>query len=205
MDTGGDRMNKKGRESTVKRETSESCIEIKLDLDGYGKYNINTGIPFFNHMLSQFSKHGHFDLDIKARGDIDVDYHHTVEDTGIVLGCAFLEAVGNKLGISRYGEATIPMDDALASIIIDLSSRSYLVFNVPQIEENCSNFSLGLVEEFFRAFCNNSLITMHINFIHGKNLHHIIEAIFKAFGKSLFNATRIDPTIKEVPSTKGIL
>ena len=198
-------MKKKVRESSIKRETSESIIEIKLNLDGNGKYKINTGIPFFDHMISQFSKHGHFDLDINARGDIDVDYHHTVEDTGIVLGCAFFEAIGDKRGISRYGEATIPMDDALASTIIDLSSRSYLVFNVPQIDDHCSNFSLELVEEFFRAFCNNSLITMHINLIHGKNLHHIIEAIFKAFGKSLFSATRIDPTIKEIPSTKGIL
>ncbi|MGA1869108.1 MAG: imidazoleglycerol-phosphate dehydratase HisB [bacterium] len=196
---------KKGRESFIIRETFESKIEIKLNLDGKGMYTINTEIPFFDHMLSQFAKHGHFNLDIHAKGDIQVDYHHTVEDVGIVLGQAFQEAIGDKKGICRFGEAAVPMDDALAAIVIDICSRNYLVFNALFNQPCTSDFGLDLVEEFFKAFCSNALITMHINLIHGQNLHHIIEAIFKAFGRSLHKASRIDPGYTGIPSTKGIL
>ena len=156
-------------------------------------------------MLELFSKHGLFDLDITASGDVEIDYHHTVEDIGICLGEAFNKALGKKVKIKRYGEAKVPMDEALAQITLDISGRPHLTCNIPQIEDKVGHFDTELVEEFFQAFVNNSGITLHINLISGKNSHHIIEAVFKAFARALDAATLLDPRVSGVPSTKGAL
>ncbi|MGA1843562.1 MAG: imidazoleglycerol-phosphate dehydratase HisB [bacterium] len=194
------------RTASCSRKTGETDIRLHLDLDGKGTYSIETGIPFFDHMLSLFAKQSFFDIEMTATGDIEVDFHHTVEDVGIMLGQGLREALGNKEGIRRYGTATIPMDETLASAVIDICSRALLVFNVPS-QECChgGGFDLSLTEEFFRAFATNALVTLHINLHYGKNLHHIIEAIFKAVGRALSQACSIDPNIEGVLSTKGRL
>ncbi|MGA1791458.1 MAG: imidazoleglycerol-phosphate dehydratase HisB [bacterium] len=194
------------RKASVQRKTKETDIHLALDLDGKGEYDIHTGIPFFDHMLSLFAKQSFFDIALKAEGDIEIDFHHTVEDVGIILGQGLKEALGNKEGIRRYGLAMIPMDETLARVVIDICSRAVLVFKVPSNE--CyygAGFDLSITEEFFKAFTTNSLITLHINLLYGKNLHHIIESIFKALGRALYQACRIDPNIKGVLSTKGQL
>ena len=194
------------RQADIKRKTRETDIHLQLDLDGKGKYNIDTGIPFFDHMLSLFAKQSFFDIELKAKGDIEIDFHHTVEDVGIILGQGLKEALGNKEGIQRYGMATIPMDETLARVAIDICSRAVLVFKVPSNE--CyygGGFDLSITEEFFKAFTTNSLVTLHINLLYGKNLHHIIEAIFKALGRALYQACCIDENIEGVLSTKGQL
>jgi len=193
------------RTSQVKRKTTETDISLKLNIDGSGKYSINTPVPFLTHMLELFTKHGLFDLEINASGDTDIDFHHTVEDIGICLGEAFNKALGKKEKIKRYGEAKVPMDEALAQITLDISGRPHLTCNIPQIENKVGQFDTELVEEFFQAFVNNSSITLHINILSGKNSHHIIEAAFKAFARALDSATQLDPRVSGVPSTKGAL
>jgi imidazoleglycerol-phosphate dehydratase len=194
------------RKATIKRKTEETDIYLELDLDGKGNYSINTSIPFFDHMLSLFTKQSFFDIELVAKGDIEVDFHHTVEDIGIILGQGLREALGNKEGIKRYGIATIPMDETLASVAIDICSRAVLVFNVPTQKSYCGGgFDLSITEEFFKALITNSLVTLHINLHYGRNLHHIIEAIFKAAGNAFHQACCIDPKIEGVLSTKGRL
>lgn len=193
------------RISQVKRKTTETDITLKINIDGSGKYSIKTPVPFLTHMLELFSKHGLFDLDITASGDVEIDSHHTVEDIGICLGEAFNKALGKKEKIKRYGEAKVPMDEALAQITLDISGRPHLTCNIPQIEDKVGQFDTELVEEFFQAFVNNSGMTLHINLISGKNSHHIIEAVFKAFARALDAATLLDPRVSGIPSTKGAL
>ena len=193
------------RISQVKRKTTETDVTLKINIDGSGKYSIKTPVPFLTHMLELFSKHGLFDLEIIASGDIEIDFHHTVEDIGICLGEAFNKALGKKEKIKRYGEAKVPMDEALAQITLDISGRPHLTCNIPKIEDKVGHFDTELVEEFFQAFVNNSGITLHINLISGKNSHHIIEAVFKAFARALDAATLLDPRVSGIPSTKGAL
>jgi imidazoleglycerol-phosphate dehydratase len=193
------------RISQVKRKTTETDVTLKINIDGSGKYSIKTPVPFLTHMLELFSKHGLFDLEIIASGDIEIDFHHTVEDIGICLGEAFNKALGKKEKIKRYGEAKVPMDEALAQITLDISGRPHLTCNIPQIKDKVGHFDTELVEEFFQAFVNNSGITLHINLISGKNSHHIIEAVFKAFARALDVATLLDPRVSGIPSTKGAL
>ena len=193
------------RISQVKRKTTETDVTLKINIDGSGKYSIKTPVPFLTHMLELFSKHGLFDLEIIASGDIEIDFHHTVEDIGICLGEAFNKALGKKEKIKRYGEAKVPMDEALAQITLDISGRPHLTCNIPQIEDKVGHFDTELVEEFFQAFVNNSGMTLHINLISGKNSHHIIEAVFKAFARALDAATLLDPRVSGIPSTKGAL
>ena len=195
-----------GRQARVERKTKETEIAIQLGLDGTGASKIKTPIPFFSHMLEAWSKHGLMDLAVDAQGDIEVDQHHTVEDVGIVLGQALKQALGDKKGIVRFGTGTIPMDEALVSAAVDLSGRPFLVFNVPVSRGRVSNFDLDLLQEFFRAFAFNAEITLHVTMHYGHNLHHITEAVFKAVGRALAQATRHDPRIAGIlPSTKGTL
>ena len=194
-----------GRLSRVERKTKETEITLSLGLDGTGAAKIATPIPFFSHMLEAFAKHGLMDLAVDAQGDVEVDQHHTVEDVGIVLGQALKQALGDKKGIVRFGTGTIPMDETLVSAAIDLSGRPFLVFNVPVSRSRVSNFDLDLLVEFFRAFAFNAEITLHVNMHYGENLHHIAEATFKAVGRALAEATRLNPRIRDVLSTKGSL
>jgi imidazoleglycerol-phosphate dehydratase len=191
------------RTAKVERKTKETDVKLSINLDGEGKYAIDTSIPFIDHMLSLMSKHGLFDMKIKARGDIDVDYHHTVEDIGIVLGKAVKQALGDMKGISRYGQASVPMDEALAAVSLDISGRPYLVYRVgfPK-KSKIKNFDADLVEDFLQAFAGNCSFTLHVESPYGRNTHHIIEAIFKALGRALRQAVSIDPRVKGVPSTK---
>ena len=191
------------RTAKVERKTKETDIKLSVNLDGEGKYTIDTSIPFIDHMLSLMSKHGLFDMKIKARGDIDVDYHHTVEDIGIVLGKAVKQALGDMKGISRYGQASVPMDEALAAVSLDISGRPYLVYRVgfPK-KSKIKNFEPDLIEDFLQAFAGNCSVTLHVESPYGRNTHHIIEAIFKALGRALRQAVSIDPRVKGVPSTK---
>jgi imidazoleglycerol-phosphate dehydratase len=198
-------MTKKHRKAEVKRKTKETEIAIKIDLDGSGRHSIGTGIPFFDHMLSLLAYHGSIDLTLKAKGDIGVDAHHTVEDVGICLGNGIRKALGEAAGIKRYGMAMIPMDETLGSVVLDLSMRPCLVFHMKLRRLRIGNFDLELVEEFFKALCNHSRSTVHINLLYGKNSHHMVEAVFKGFGRALKEAVSLDERISQVPSTKGIL
>ena len=194
------------RTAKVERKTKETDIKLNINLDGKGQYSIDTSIPFFDHMLSLMCKHGVFDIKLKAKGDIDIDYHHTVEDIGIVLGKALKQAIGNMKGISRFGQATVPMDEALASVSLDISGRPYLVYKVEFPKKSkIKNFDPDLIEDFLQAFVSNSSITLHVDSPYGRNTHHIIEAVFKALGRALKNAISIDPRIKGIPTTKGKL
>jgi len=195
----------KQRKAKVERKTSEVKVRVDINLDGKGKFQIDTGIPFFNHMLSQFAKHGYFDLKINAIGDIDVDFHHTVEDVGLALGEAILKALGDKKGITRFGEAVVPFDETLATASVDLSGRPYLVFRADVPKSKAGEFDLELGEEFFKSLSNNLMCNLHIELKYGDNLHHMIEAIFKAVGRALDKASQIDSRSNEVPSTKGML
>jgi len=191
------------RTAKVQRKTKETDVRVTLNLDGRGTYAIDTSMPFLDHMLSLMSKHGLFDLRIKAKGDTDVDYHHTVEDIGIVFGKAVKQALGTMRGIARYGQATVPMDEALASVSIDISGRPYLVYKVEFSKRSkIKNFEPDLVEDFFHAFVSNSSVTLHVGTPYGRNTHHIIEAVFKALGRALRQAVSIDPKVKGIPSTK---
>jgi imidazoleglycerol-phosphate dehydratase len=193
------------RISEVKRVTKETDIYMKLNLDGEGKSDIDTGIGFFNHMLEGFSKHGFFDLDVKLKGDLNVDGHHTVEDAGIVLGTAIKEAVGDKKGIKRYGYFILPMDDALALCAVDLCGRPYLQFDCEFPDAKVGELETTLVKEFFYAVSYSAAMNIHIKMLSGNNSHHMIEAIFKAFSKALDDAVSMDNRIKDVLSTKGSL
>ncbi len=196
---------KQGRIGEVTRTTTETDINVSINLDGQGSYFLDTGVPFLDHMLALWSKHGMFDLDITAQGDTGIDDHHTVEDIGICLGRAFKAALGDKVGIKRYGDALVPMDEALAMVVVDLSGRSYLVFDVDIPCQKVGDFDTELVEEFFRAFSVNGEITLHVRLLSGKNTHHIIEAVFKALGRALNGASAVDEKITGVLSTKGSL
>lgn len=193
------------RTASVKRKTSETDIEIDLNLDGEGKFDISTKIPFLDHMLTQLAKHGLFDLKIKADGDVEIDFHHTVEDVGIVLGKTFKKALKEKKGIRRYGSAYTPLDEALALVVADIAGRPYFVYKVDLPKEKIGEFDVELVEEFFQAFANNCGVTLHIRLIYGNNLHHSVEAIFKAFAKAMDQGTSLDKRVKDIPSTKGSL
>jgi imidazoleglycerol-phosphate dehydratase len=190
---------------TINRTTKETDISLTLNLDGRGAHQIESGVPFLDHMLTQIARHGFFDLTISAKGDLEIDAHHTVEDLGICLGEAFKKALGDKVGVRRYGRGTMPMHEALAAVILDFSGRPFLVYNVPMPKAQVGNFELELVEEFFTAFCNHSGANVHVNLAYGDNLHHIVEAVFKAFAKALDEATGFDPRVEGVLSSKGTL
>jgi imidazoleglycerol-phosphate dehydratase len=191
------------RRSSQHRETKETTISVELELDGSGSASSSSGIPFFDHMLEQLGKHGGWDLQIRARGDLDVDTHHTIEDTGIVLGTAFREALGDKAGVRRFADALVPLDEALVSVAVDLSGRPFLVYDVDPISEWIGTFDPQLAEEFWRAFTFAAGITLHVRSVSGKNGHHVIEASFKGVARALRDAIRVEG--QGVPSTKGTL
>jgi len=194
------------REAAIERTTSETSIRTRLNLDGKGASKLATGIPFFDHMLTLFARHGLFDLDLEAKGDIEVDFHHTVEDAGITLGQALTKALGDKKGIRRYGFACVPMDEALVRVVLDLSGRPYLAYSPPSaVEAIGGNFSFQLVEEFLRAFCVSGGMNLHVDILAGRDAHHMAEGVFKALARALDVATQIDPRVEGVPSTKGVL
>ncbi len=193
------------RNAEVERKTKETQVRVSLDIDGTGAYEVDTGVPFFDHMLNLFAKHGLFDLTVEASGDVEVDYHHTVEDVGIVLGQAIREAVGDKTGLRRYGQSTVPMIESLATCVLDLSGRANLVYRVDAAKEKVGQFDVELVEEFFRALAGEAGLDLHLTLHYGSNSHHIVEALFKSFAKALDAATSIDPRVEGVPSTKGTL
>jgi imidazoleglycerol-phosphate dehydratase len=194
-----------GRSAKVARKTKETDITVDLDLDGTGRAAIETGMPFFNHMLDSFSRHGFFDITIHAKGDLDVDYHHTVEDVGLALGQAFKDALGEKHGIRRFGEASCPLDETLAKVVVDLSGRPYLSYNVKIRPGRVGDFDTDLPHEFFAAITNQLGMNLHIDVPRGENPHHIIEACFKAFARAMDSATQIDPRVEGALSTKGSL
>ena len=194
------------RKAELKRKTCETSIALSLNLDGSGKSTINTGCGFLDHMLTLLAKHGLFDLTVKAKGDTNVDYHHTVEDVGICLGLAFKEALGNKAGIVRYGDTTLPMDEALILTAIDLSGRGFFVQDINISANKVGDFDTELVQEFLIAFAYNAGATLHVRQLSGSNAHHIIEGIFKSLARTLKKAVAIDPALKgEIPSSKGVL
>lgn len=193
------------RTATIDRSTKETSINLTLDLDGRGEHQIESGVPFLDHMLAQVARHGFFNLHLKAMGDLEIDAHHTVEDVGICLGEAFKKALGDKAGVRRYGRGSMPMHEALAAVVLDFSGRPFLVYNVPLPKAQVGNFELELVEEFFTAFCNHAGANVHVNLAYGDNLHHIVEAVFKAFARALDEATQIDPRVEGVLSSKGSL
>ena len=196
----------KTRVATLSRKTAETDITVKLTVDGKGMSKIDTGIPFFDHMLTLFAKHGLFDLEVKARGDVAVDYHHTVEDVGIVLGETFKAALGDKLGLKRYGFFILPMDEALARVVIDLGGRPHLVYEVNAPTMFVRDFNLALVKEFFRAFANTVGANVHVKLVYGEEPHHVVEAVFKSFARALDAASQIEPRAADrLPSTKGKL
>jgi imidazoleglycerol-phosphate dehydratase len=194
------------RIAKIERKTKETDIRMKINIDGSGKYAVSTSVPFMDHMLSLMAKHGLFDLEIKAAGDIDIDYHHTVEDVGIVLGKAVKQALGEMKGITRYGHAYVPMDETLASATLDISGRPYLVYRVDFPKRSkLKDFDPDLVEDFLQAFVSHAGITLHVGVPYGRNTHHIIEAVFKALGRALRQAAALDPGVRGIPSTKGKL
>ena len=193
------------RQFTIKRQTLETSIKIALDLDGTGKAAVNTKIGFFDHMLTLLSVHSLIDLNVECNGDIEVDGHHSVEDTGIAMGDAFRGAIGDRKGIRRYGTFYIPMDEALAMVSLDISNRPFLVFETGELAPMIGSFDTQLAEEFFRAFAFHAGITLHIKVLYGKNSHHNIEAIFKALGHALRQAIEKDPKVDGIPSSKGVL
>ena len=193
------------RRAVVNRKTRETDIALELSLDGSGKYEIDTGIGFFDHMLSGFARHGFFDLKLKVTGDLEVDCHHTIEDTGIVLGKAIAEALGDKAGIKRYGHFLLPMDEALALIALDLSGRPYLVYNLVPPAARIKELDTALFKEFFQAFCVKGGVNLHIRMLEGAEVHHVFEAVFKGLARALAQAVEIDPREKGIPSTKGSL
>jgi imidazoleglycerol-phosphate dehydratase len=196
----------KARVATISRKTAETDILLKLGIDGSGGSKIDTGVPFFDHMLTLFAKHGLFDLEVRAKGDNDVDYHHTVEDVGLVLGEAFKQALGDKLGITRYGFFLLPMDESLARVVVDLSGRACLVYEASAPTMFIRDFNLVLVKEFCRAFSNAVGCNLHVKLEYGEEPHHVAEAIFKGLARALDAATRIDlRTAGSLPSTKGLL
>ncbi len=193
------------RKATVRRKTRETDVEVALDLDGSGHGDIQTGIPFLDHMLELFARHGVFDLKVRCTGDLEIDAHHSVEDIGICLGSALEKALGDKQGIVRFAHAYFPMDEALARAVVDISGRACLVYRASVERESVGDLDTELVEEFWKAVVSNGRLCLHIDLLYGKNTHHIFEAIFKAVARALTLATRIDPRVQGVPSTKGVL
>lgn len=194
------------REASLERKTSETEIRLVLKLDGSGVSKISTGIAFFDHMLTLFAKHGLMDLELTAKGDIEVDYHHTVEDTGILLGQALTKALGDKAGIRRYGFSYVPMDEALVRSVVDLSGRPFLAYNAPaDVPAIGSAFTFQLVEEFLRAISVHGAMNLHVDVLAGRDAHHMAEGIFKSLARALDEATRLDPRVQGIPSTKGVL
>lgn len=193
------------RQAKRTRSTTETSIDLSIDLDGSGSSTIDTKVPFFDHMLTLFSRHGLFDLELKADGDIEVDYHHTVEDVGIVIGDAMREALGDKKGIQRYGTCYLPMDETLARVVVDLSNRPHLEFRAPADTPSAPNFPFTLVEEFCRALASNLRANIHVELLYGRDGHHIAEAIFKGLARALREACTIDPRVTGIPSTKEAL
>lgn len=198
-------MNNK-RSVAVQRETKETQISVEIDLDGQGRGSFDIGVPFLEHMLDQVARHGMFDLNIKARGDLEIDAHHTVEDVGITLGQALAEALGDKKGIRRYGHAYVPLDEALSRVVVDCSGRPGLDYHAEYPRARVGDFDIDLLGEFFQGFANHAQVTLHIDNIRGRNAHHIAETIFKAFGRALRMAVEVDPRMQGImPSTKGSL
>ncbi|HLQ74619.1 MAG TPA: imidazoleglycerol-phosphate dehydratase HisB [Alloiococcus sp.] len=193
------------RQHSIKRDTAETKINLDFLIDGTGEVNVNTKIGFLDHMLTLFTSHGLFDLTVECDGDVEVDYHHSTEDIGIALGQAFKKAIGTKEGITRYASFTVPMDETKATVDLDISGRPFLVYNVEGLKDKVGSFDTELVEEFFVGFTNHAGVTLHINVPYGKNTHHMIEAIFKAFGRALDEASMKNSRVKGVPSTKGLL
>ena len=196
----------KKREAKIRRNTKETQIALELNLDGSGKYDIETGIPFFNHMLELFARHGIFDLKIRAAGDIEIDYHHTVEDVGIVLGQAFKQAVGDKAGMNRYGFFILPMDETLVQVAVDLCNRPILVYDMRDHDSRVRDFNVSLCREFFQAFANEAGANLHIKLVYGDEPHHMAEAAFKCFAKAMNMAVAINPRLEgQIPTTKGAI
>ncbi len=196
-------MNRVGE---AQRETKETRVRVRLALDGTGRPDIKTGIGFFDHMLEALARHSLIDLEVQASGDLHVDAHHTVEDVGIVLGQALARALGDRSGIRRYGEATVPLDDALARVVVDVSGRPYLAYHAePPTWQKLGDYDVALTPEFFRALATHAGLTLHVDLLRGQNAHHAIEAVFKAAARALGEATSLDPRVRDVPSTKGTL
>jgi len=195
----------RGRSAAVARRTKETDIRLELNLDGRGRYAVETGVPFLNHMLEIFARHGFFDLTIRATGDLAVDYHHTVEDVGLVLGQALREAVGDKAGIRRFGESTVPLDEALVTSVVDLSGRPYLAYEVRIRQAKIGTFDVELIHDFLLALSNQAAMNLHVRMVSGRNPHHVVEATFKSLARALDHATQRDPRIAGVLSTKGSL
>ena len=193
------------RKTTVKRKTSETDVSVTLNLDGTGQGNVRTGVRFLDHMLTLLAKHGVFDLDISCKGDLGVDAHHSVEDIGICLGAALYKALGDKSGLVRFAHAYFPMDETLVRVVMDLSGRPFLVYNVKVDRERVGELDADLIEEFWKAVVTHARVNIHVELLYGRNAHHIFEAVFKAAARALNLATRIDPRIQGVPSTKGVL
>jgi len=194
-----------GRRATGSRKTRETDIQLELNLDGTGLYEVSTGIPFFDHMLESFAKHAAFDLRLRAKGDLEVDWHHSVEDVGIALGAALREALGDARGIRRYGFFVLPMAESRVDVSLDVSNRAYLVYKVEVANDRVRDFDVSLVEDFLYAFSQNAGIDLHVELRYGKSPHHIVEAIFKGLARALRAAVELDPRIADVPSVKGVL
>ncbi len=195
-----------GRSASVKRDTLETQIEVTLNLDGTGVAELDTGVPFFEHMLDQVARHGLFDIKLKARGDLEIDAHHLVEDVGITIGQAFTKAIGDKKGIVRYGHAYVPLDEALSRVVIDLSGRPGMEYHADYPRARVADFDVDLIHEFFQGFVNHANVTLHIDCLRGRNAHHIAETIFKAFGRAIRMACSVDERMGDItPSTKGSL
>ena len=194
-----------GRSASITRKTKETAIEVVLNVDGSGRYDIRTGVPFLNHMLELFTRHGFFDLTVRATGDVEVDDHHTVEDVGLTLGQAFREALGTKEGIRRFGEATVPLDEALTQVVVDLSGRPFFAYDLKTRQTRVGSFDIELVHDFLLALVNQLGMNLHVRMLAGRNPHHVIEAAFKAFARAMDLATQRDPRVVGVLSTKGSL
>ena len=193
------------REAEVRRRTKETDVRVRLSLDGTGQSQVSTGVAFLDHMLELFARHGLFDLEVECRGDLHIDDHHSVEDVAITLGQALAKALGDKSGIARYGEATVPMDEALCRAVVDLSGRFYLVYEVETRRQMIGNFSVELAEHFWRSLAESARCNLHIDCLRGRNTHHILEGTFKAAARALRQAVELDPRVSGVPSTKGVL
>ncbi len=198
-------MPQESRCANQSRKTAETNVSLSLDLDGSGRSEIDTGVPFFDHMLTLFSRHSLIDLNLNVSGDVEVDYHHTVEDSGIVIGECLREALGDKTGITRYGHAYVPMDETLSRVAVDLSNRPWLEFRAPSDSPDAQNFPFSLVEEFFRALASNLRANVHVEVFYGRDGHHIAESIFKSLARALRTAIARDPRVKGIPSTKETL
>lgn len=194
-----------GRQARIERQTKETQVRLSLDLDGQGQARVDTGLGFFDHMLTHVAFHGYFDLDLAAQGDLHVDPHHTVEDVGICLGQALSQALGDRAGLRRYGSAWVPMDESLAQVVVDLSNRPLLVVSGPRRPGSVGHFDGQLAEEFWRALALHGGLTLHVRLLYGQNDHHLLEAAFKALGRSLDQATGMEPRVRGVASTKGVL